>query len=121
MQKLLAVEDRIAVAKALHKKVAEKLRKKQKKLADIKEEIVDAKKEFWKTWFWLNFHKTYNPEEFSTMLEIKNEHDDMKFFNKNYWKIYFSVIIISTLIDPRLTIFFFFVPVIITFPLPRVN
>ena len=48
MQKLLAVEDRIAVAKALHKKVAEKLRKKQKKLADIKEEIVDAKKEFWK-------------------------------------------------------------------------
>ena len=78
---------------------------------DQEKDLFQPKKEFWKTWFWLNFHKTYNPEEFSTMLEIKNEHDDMKFFNKNYWKIYFSVIIV--LLCYNLLLFFDFVLILI--------
>jgi hypothetical protein len=49
------------------------------------------------------------------MYEQNKLDDDMKFMNNNYWNIYFTTIIISTLIDPRLTILFFFIPAIKTF------
>ena len=84
------------------------------KHSDTDKDIFQPKKDGFKTWFWLNFHYTFDACEFGPMHKIKTTNDDMRFMNNNYWKIYFSVIIISTIIDPRFTIFFFFVPVIDT-------
>ena len=72
-------------------------------------------KDGWRTWFWLDLHKNFNLYEYGKMYEKDKLDDDMKFMNNNYWKIYFTTIIISTLIDPRLTILFFFIPAIKTF------
>jgi len=69
----------------------------------------------WRTWFWLDLHKNFDGEECAYQYEVNKLNDDMKLMNNNYWKIYFSVIIITALIDPRLTILFFFVPAIKTF------
>tara|TARA_X000001036_G_scaffold95657_1_gene88324 strand:- start:209 stop:1417 length:1209 start_codon:yes stop_codon:yes gene_type:complete len=66
----------------------------------------------WRTWFWLDIHKHFDFQEYHNLKS--NEKDEMKIMNDNYWKIYFSVIIISTLIDPRLTILFFFIPAVKT-------
>ena len=72
-------------------------------------------KDGWRTWFWLDLHKNWNMYEYREIYEQNKLDDDMKFMNNNYWNIYFTTIIISTLIDPRLTILFFFIPAIKTF------
>lgn len=72
-------------------------------------------KDGWRTWFWLDLHKNFGLDEFGFEYQMEKLDDDMKLMNNNYWKIYFTTIIISTLIDPRLTILFFFIPAIKTF------
>jgi len=70
-------------------------------------------KDGWKTWFWIGTEKKSRIN--LNVIKRLSRNKLHRTTNKYYFKIYWSTILISLLINPMITIYFFAIPVIYVF------